>query len=327
VDQYQKLGVLWNRVAFSWVTSEPQEGQYDWERYDRIVNACDRAGIKVLGTLGGHFDSPPVPAWAGESLLDVVTSHPQRFEKFVKAWVERYKSKVHYWEVLNEPKVHHKGLTVSLYVEKVLKPTYRIIKAADPHGKVLPCAFNNLPVLGDKEDFWDAAKGYYDIANYHCYADWGHIKTDTSAAPDEALVRDIRADMQKHGEGGKSLWVTEAGWWGTGSGALFVPSKENPAPRPNFLGSEILSHAVVLAEDAKRAAWMKDMFPRLLAIPGCDKVFLWVSMDEFDGGYRPDQRYDRRPEDSKVKQFDLWGVIAGDGTWRRSAYALQELLK
>jgi len=52
-----------------------------------------------------------------------------------------------------------------------------------------------------------------------------------------------------------------------------------------------------------------------------------LSMDEFDGGYRPDQRYDRRPEDSKVKQFDLWGVIAGDGTWRRSAYALQELLK
>jgi hypothetical protein len=31
-------------------------------------------------------------------------------------------------------------------------------------------------------------------------------------------------------------------------------------------------------------------------------------------------------EGQKVKQVDLWGIIAGDKTWRKSAHTLRELL-
>ena len=68
VSQFQELGVGWNRLAFSWVLVEPERGRLNWEPYDRIVEACDRAGIRLLATLGGHFDRPPVPTWAGQSL-------------------------------------------------------------------------------------------------------------------------------------------------------------------------------------------------------------------------------------------------------------------
>jgi hypothetical protein len=46
--------------------------------------------------------------------------------------VRRYQKRIKYREILNEPKVHHKDLTVVEYAEKILRPSYRIIKAIDP---------------------------------------------------------------------------------------------------------------------------------------------------------------------------------------------------
>ncbi len=333
VSQFKEMGVKWNRLAFSWLLMEPQQGSFNWEPYDRIVEACDREGIQILATLGGHFDRPPVPAWAGESLADVVRTNPAYLEQFVEAWVQRYKGSIDHWEMLNEPRTFHEGLTVMEYVEGVLKPGYRIVKAADA-GAVLPCAFGQLPVLGERDEFWDAARGYYDIHNEHMYVDWGLFRTRPHAGPEEAGVRRFRAMVEKHGEGDKPLWMTEIGWWGTGNITSHTYDIYKRDPRmssvefmPSYRGKEILDHPVVVREDALRAEWLKDMYPRLLAVPGCEKVFLWVSLDEFGGGYDPDRVYGRSAPDESISQLDLWGIIAGDKTWRKSAHALQELIR
>ena len=55
-------------MAFFWVLVQPEEKRYDWSVYDGIVGACQKNGIEILATLGGHFDRPPVPAWAGATL-------------------------------------------------------------------------------------------------------------------------------------------------------------------------------------------------------------------------------------------------------------------
>jgi hypothetical protein len=243
--------------------------------------------------------------------------------------------------MLNEPHTFHKGLTVMEYVDGILKPGYHAVKAAEA-GAVLPCAFGQLPALGDRNEFWEAARGHYDIHNEHMYVDWGLFRTRPQAAPEEAGVRRFREMVKKHGEGDKPLWMTEIGWWGTGnitSEWVAGTYKHDPALRsvdfqPRYRGEELLNHPVVLREDALRAQWLGDMYRRLLAVPGCDKVFLWVSWDEFEGGYDPDRVYGSNgPEGSDpqgpggASQVDLWGVIAGDRTWRKSAYALQELLR
>lgn len=331
VEQFKKLDVKWNRLAFSWVVIQPEAGRYDWSVYDQIVNSCRKNGIEILATLGGHFDRPAVPVWAGGTLAEIVEKHPERLNAFIRAWVERYRGRIHYFEILNEPKVHHRGLTVRAYAEGILRPAYRIVKSVDPTAKVLACAYNNLPVLGNKEDFWDAARGSYDIANLHVYADWGRFRTETTAEKEEREVRDFRAEMEKHGEAGKPLWLTEIGWWGTASlGGLAQAAESDPELRgkfkPFYTGREYLDHPAVAREDEKRALWIKDVFRRLLVIPGCEKAFLWVSMDEFEGGWKPDALYGRGG-DPPVRQVDLWGIIAGDRTWRRSAYAFQQLLR
>jgi hypothetical protein len=195
---------------------------------------------------------------------------------------------------------------------------------------VLPCAYNNLPPIGNPEDFWDLARGYYDIGNLHVYEDWGHFRTDTTAVKEERSVRQFRAEMEKHGEGKKAFWLTEIGWWGNDS--LDGLAKANDPEfrgtwKPYYTGREYLNHPAIAREDARRAVWMRDMFPRMLAISGCAKAFLWVSMDEFEGGWRPDALYGVATVGQNVQQVDLWGVIAGDGQWRKSAYVLQEMLK
>jgi hypothetical protein len=45
-------------------------------------------------------------------------------------------------------------------------------------------------------------------------------------------------------------------------------------------------------------------------------------LDEFEGGYKPDKLYG----ETGAKN-DLWGIIAGDKTWRKSAFTLQEILR
>jgi hypothetical protein len=334
VSQFKELGVKWNRLAFSWVLAEPEQGRFNWEPYDRIVEACDKAGISILATLGGHFDRPPVPTWAGETLAEVVRSNSGALERFIEAWVARYKGSIHHWEMLNEPHTFHKGLTVMEYVEGILKPGYRIVKAADA-GAVLPCAFGQLPAVGDRDAFWEAARGHYDIHNEHMYVDWGLFRTRPHAMPEESNVRRFREMVEKHGEGDKPLWMTEIGWWGTGnitSDWVYDTYRRDPMLRsvgfePRYRGEDLLNHPVVQREDALRAQWLSDMYRRLLAVPGCEKVFLWVSWDEFEGGFDSNRVYGTSAPEAPASQVDLWGIIAGDRSWRKSAHALQELVR
>jgi len=327
VSQFVELGVKWNRVAFSWVHVQPERGVFDWSAYDRVVDANAKAGIEILATLGGHFDRPPVPAWAGKTLAEVIEKHPEHLEAFIEAWVRRYRTRIRHWEMLNEPRTHHEGMTVASYVEGILKPGYGIVKAVDPSLLVLPCAFDQLPVQGDKEVFWEKGRQFCDIHNLHHYQDWGLFRTDPGAAREESSIRKFREAMDAHGEGAKPFWITEIGWWGTGSlDGKNEFYRKDPFTyqeyRPSYTGREIIDHPVVAREDALRAEWMKDVFPRVLGIPGCEKAFLWVSLDEFEGGFDPAKTYGKEGE----RRVDLWGIIAGDRSWRKSAHSFKQIL-
>ena len=74
-----------------------------------------------------------------------------------------------------------------------------------------------LPRFGNREEFWDLARGSYDLDNLHHYQDWGRFRTHTTAEKEERFVRGFRAEMEKHCEGNKPVWITEIGWWGTQS--------------------------------------------------------------------------------------------------------------
>lgn len=350
VDQYKKIGLQWNRLAFSWPMIQPERDCFDWSVYDTVMSDCEKSGIHVLATIGGHFDDPPVPIWAGKNLKDVVDNHPDYFVGFIQACAERYKGHVFFWEILNEPYQFHTGLTVIDYIDKILKPAYTIIKSIDHSIKVLPCAYSHLPILGDKSYFWTQAKGYFDIFNLHMYPHWGYLRLSPSADPEAEYVSGFRQITEANGEGDKPIWITETGWFGTAGIAHGFYGFYNVIPdlgemvdyreviKPSYLGKEIVNHPVTYREDDLRSEWLKQLFSKLFEIPGCEKVFLWSSMDEFEGGYDANTQYGRignisgidnasQNRAEGVRSIDMWGMISGDGQWRKSAYTLQEILR
>lgn len=314
LKQYTEMGVKWNRLAFSWNRIEPEKEQFNWTKYDSIVDYCHKNGINVIATLGGHFDRPPVPKWAGESLSLVLHSNPEYLYDFVTEWVKRYKDKIDYWEILNEPNGQHIGLTIKDYVDLILKPSYQIIKKYDPKSQVLPCDYWSLPGK-NREYFWKNAKDYCDIYNIHIY---------TKSAINE--IRWYSKMLPDSGVTDKKFWVTETGLESTGGAAVnqYLMQKNNIPTKQEarFLGKEIVDNAFKNKQDSIRAEWIKDLFPKALAVERCEKIFLWGSLEEYEGGFDKDAYYDR-----KNRQFDLWAIFTGDFKWTKTAVEMKKLLK
>lgn len=123
------------------------------------------------------------------------------------------------------------------------------------------------------------------------------------------------------------FWVTEIGWWGTGSfqnkyEVYRRDPESNVEFKPTYTGKDILANPIVRREDALRAEWIKDLVPRAFSVSGCERIFFWASMDEFEGGYKPETAYGEQ-----AAQNDLWGFIDGERSWRKSAFVLQGLLR
>ena len=97
-------GVRWMRDDFDRQTINPRRGEYDWSAPDALVAEAARNGIEVLGVL---CCTPQWDAVSPAPPSDIFfTSPPRDYElwgDYVFRTVSRYKDRVHYWEVWNEP--------------------------------------------------------------------------------------------------------------------------------------------------------------------------------------------------------------------------------
>jgi hypothetical protein len=112
LDEIQGMGVTALRVILYWRDVAPQPrsatpptfdstdpAQYNWTRYDPLVDAAVARGMTVLMTISG-----PVPRWATLSRRDQYTRpSPDRYAQFVEAVGRHYTGKVAIWSIFNEP--------------------------------------------------------------------------------------------------------------------------------------------------------------------------------------------------------------------------------
>lgn len=331
LKQYSKLDVKWNRVAFSWVDIQTEKDKFNWKTYDEIVDYCYQKDIKIVATLGGHFDDPKVPAWAGTNLTDVLENHPDHLANFVKALVKRYAGKIDYWEILNEPINQHFDLSTENYVDKILKPCAEIIRSLDKSAHILACDFGSLPKK-NREYFWQNSRDYVDIYNMHLYIMWGKFRDIASADLEIEKITKFRHEVIAQGLQDKPFWITEIGWWGTRNYQMLKDTGRNEVKRP-WTGKEISTSEIHLREDSLRSVWLKDLFPKAVKIDGCGNIFLWCAMDEYEGGFNETTLYHSsmlqmyHTKDEKHPLFSLWGIFSGDKKWKKSAYSLREIIK
>ena len=234
------VGVRWSREQISWETLEPTPGTFLWEPYDRTFDAAQRAGTRVLGLLGY------CATWARRD-EKAYTSPPRdvdAYAAFVFRVVERYKDRIHDWEIWNEP--DSPGFWPpkpdAAEFTALLKAAYHAAKRADPACRVLN---GGLLVGVNHRDNWTFLEEMYahgageafDALAWHAYCD--------PKSPDEGgYVRSIaklKAIMAKHGDAAKPVWFTEEGW-------ATAPGKARSVSESAQADDIVRAHVLALAD-------------------------------------------------------------------------------
>jgi len=127
--------------AMKWESLQPVEGQFRWERADRIVNWAQANGKRVHGhTLIWHNQTP---AWVflynGQTAPREILL--QRLRNHITTVVTRYRGRVQSWDVVNEAICNESGFYrpspwYNILGEDFIFEAFRAARAADPNAKL-----------------------------------------------------------------------------------------------------------------------------------------------------------------------------------------------
>lgn len=229
-----EMGFGWVKQGFAWRDIETLEkGRYDWWKPDRVVEAAESAGLKLVVRLDRQ------PFWSQEPGTEPMENEPpadlQDFADFCGDVAERYRGRIAAYQVWNEPNLSRewgeRAPDPAQYTE-LLKVCYRAIKTADPQAIVIsaglaptgtqpPLAMPDTTFL---QKMYDAgAADYFDVLGLHAPG----FKAPPETPPEEAAanqayggerwfafrhVEEMRAIMVANGDGHKQVAILEMGW-------------------------------------------------------------------------------------------------------------------
>lgn len=230
VQMARAAGIGWARQEFIWAEIEPEQGVFNWDKYDGIVDLFRRNNIQVIARL----DRPP--AWARTRASATGSSGPpddfKTYGDFVAAVAQHYRDRIYYLQIWNEPNLAREWndapIDPASYTE-LLKTAYQRVKAVDTNIQILsaPLAitlgetfspsstqYRNMNDLQFLEGMYGAgAKDYFDILSANAFG-LGSAPDDP-ANPGELNFQRVtleRAVMEKFGDAQKAVWILEYGW-------------------------------------------------------------------------------------------------------------------
>lgn len=203
---------LWDAYV-TWANIQPASNVWDFSRLDRYVAMAQLTKVELLLPLAN------TPQWAAARPFEHSAYKPgnasepgniEDWRRYVKALGERYKGKIRYYEIWNEPNIkHHFSGSIEKLVELTCEAS-QILKSIDPLNKVVsPSATAGAKDHIDYLDRFLVAGGRQciDIVGHHFYV--------PNAGPEQMvpLIRQVKSVMSKNGIQNKPLWNTETGWW------------------------------------------------------------------------------------------------------------------
>ncbi|MFH0790176.1 MAG: glycosyl hydrolase [Candidatus Omnitrophota bacterium] len=200
----REAGAGFVRMDFLWDDIEPEAGKFIFDKYDDIVNILDRNNIGILGLLNyntrwdsgcGKWNCPP--------------SDNRLFVNYAVTVVSRYKNRIKYWEIWNEPDscvywARQDGLKG--YCD-LLRQVYIDIKKTDSECQVLNGGFAN-GLISVRQFYEQGIKDYFDILNIHLFISPFEQSAVERVAAYPELVYQI---MAENADSDKKVWVTEIG--------------------------------------------------------------------------------------------------------------------
>ncbi len=200
-DRDQRLEVLASglcgakviRTGIGWGSTEPNEGEFRFDRFDRLLGMYADQGMEIQYLLGF------CPRWAAAPDKQKATDWHQwnnsmpredAWRKWVHTMAARYGDRIRYWEVWNEPDIGFWLGTLDEYLV-LLRSAYEEIKAVDPKLQVMTGGFaiyNRNPAFIDGV----VARGqqWYDIFAYHRHGSFQGFQQEV-----DGPVARLRAEM------------------------------------------------------------------------------------------------------------------------------------
>lgn len=150
------------REDISWYKVEPKQGEWNWNAYDYLIGLYGQYNIELQGIFVW------VPGWVLSKFQE--SGSPEEWNEFVRRFCERYRDRVRYMEVWNEPDINTFSKKPDLYLS-VIQNTYRTMKAVAPEMKVLTGGFSGMVTTENQTAFLRKVLGEgkesYDIIAFH----------------------------------------------------------------------------------------------------------------------------------------------------------------
>lgn len=227
----REAGFHWVRQQFRWEEIEPTAkgnfidpkfGASTWEKYDDMVAAVSELGLELIVRL----DTSPPWSRLGNPHAFTPPDRLEDFGDFVATVVARYRGRVRYYQIWNEPNLSFEWgnrPVAPAAVTDLLRVAYTRAKAADPSALILapalaptlaqgPEALNELSFL---QQMYDAgASAYFDIGSVQAYGLRGGPDDRRLGHDDVNFSRPIlyREVMVRNGDARKPVWISEFGW-------------------------------------------------------------------------------------------------------------------
>lgn len=190
-------GLGWARSDFDWRTIERKQGEWDFSRFDKVIDDLEARGVRLLPILG--YSVP----WANPA-----HEHLDAWGEYVRRCAERYGKRLPVLEVWNEENIEQfwKNPNPTNYLA-VLRRAYEEVKRVDPSLKVGFGGTAGVPFNFIEEVYRLGGAKFFDIMMIHPYS---HPRRPEGAM--DAQIERLRDMMARYGDADKPMWITEIGW-------------------------------------------------------------------------------------------------------------------
>ena len=177
-----KIGVKWTRIMAHWPDVEKQKNTYNWDKLDvALKSVLDEKIVPFVSITGGNAIYTKLSTYDDPKLAEIYGYKPGppiddetamlAWDNYVISIVNRYKDKISYWEIWNEPN-HRNYWGAEPNAKKYGQLVHRtalIIKKLQPNAHIIAGAMAGLFA-----DFIDGFlsqdnKDLVEIISYHNY--------------------------------------------------------------------------------------------------------------------------------------------------------------
>lgn len=138
-----ELGVGAARIQSGWARCEQKKGRYEFGWLDEVVDGLCEQGVRPWMCLA--YGNPVYGAQKSlGSRIFTDEATLQAWERYVTAVVERYRDRVHEWEVWNEPNL--RGTNQADAYGELLIRTAEAVRRVDPEAVIIGFGLSRMPL-------------------------------------------------------------------------------------------------------------------------------------------------------------------------------------